>query len=84
MLMVANLANTKMMQKSWKMTETLALGYSSESARWELSNEYQHDMVLMVFKNIGVLVLWWNEVLAMEGLVKKLFYVLRQCKENFR
>ena len=27
------------------MTETLALGSSSESAQWELSNEYQHDRV---------------------------------------
>ena len=35
----------KMMQKSWQMTETLANGYSSESTRRELSNEYQHDRV---------------------------------------
>ena len=32
-----------MMQKSWKMTETLAPGYSSDSTHWELSNECQHD-----------------------------------------
>ena len=36
--------------KYWKLTETLAYGYSSESTQWELSNEYQHDMVLMVLK----------------------------------
>ena len=35
----------KRMQKTWKMTGTLAFGYSSESTRWELSNEYQHDRV---------------------------------------
>ena len=35
----------KMMQKNWKMTETLAYGYPSESTRQELSNEYQHDRV---------------------------------------
>ena len=35
----------KSMQKTWKMAETLAKGYSSESAQRELSNEYQHDRV---------------------------------------
>ena len=35
----------KMMQKSWKITETLAYRYSSESAQRGLSNEYQHDRV---------------------------------------
>ena len=35
----------KMVQKNWKMTETLAYGYSSESTQQELSNEYQHDKV---------------------------------------
>ena len=35
----------KIMQKTLKMTETLAIGYSSGSARRELSNEYQHDRV---------------------------------------
>ena len=34
------------------MTETLTRGYSSESAQGELSNEYQHDRVKMVFKNL--------------------------------
>ena len=36
-----------MMQKTWKMTETLAYGYSSESThdQWELSTEYQHDRI---------------------------------------
>ena len=32
------------------MTETLAHGYSSESTQPELSNEYQHDRVKMVFQ----------------------------------
>ena len=40
----------KMMQENWKMTETLANGYSSESTQRELSNEYRHDRVLMVFQ----------------------------------
>ena len=35
----------KIMQKSQKMVETLAYGYSSESTQWELSNEYQHGRV---------------------------------------
>ena len=32
--------------KTLKMTETLAHGYSSESTQQELSNKYQHDMVV--------------------------------------
>ena len=32
----------KKMQKAEDMTETLAYGYSSESTRRELSNEYHH------------------------------------------
>ena len=40
-----NAANTKLCKKTWKMTETLAHGYSSESTQQELSNEYQHDRV---------------------------------------
>ena len=35
----------KMMQNTWRMMETLAHGYSSESIQRELSNDYQHDMV---------------------------------------
>ena len=54
--MVANSANKKMMQ-TILMTETLAHGYPSESTHRELSNEYQHDWVSMVFKNICILVL---------------------------
>ena len=50
MLVVANLANTKWCKKPWKMTETLARGYSSESTHWELSNENQHDRVRWFLK----------------------------------
>ena len=39
------------------MVETLANGYSSKSSQHKLSNEYQHDRVLTVFKNVWVLVL---------------------------
>ena len=38
------------------MTETLAYGYSSESTQRELSNEYPHDRVKMVFKNLCIIV----------------------------
>ena len=31
------------------MTETLANGYSSETSQRELSNEYPHDRVKMIF-----------------------------------
>ena len=58
MLLVANFANTKWCKKTEKWLETLAHGYSSESAQWELSNEYQHDRVSTVFKNLCILVLW--------------------------
>ena len=36
------------------MTETLANGYSFENTQQELSNEYQHDRVSMVFKNLCI------------------------------
>ena len=39
-----------MMPKTWKMTETLSNGYSSESTQRELSNKYQLDKVWMVFE----------------------------------
>ena len=50
------------------MTETLTYGYSSESTQCELSNEYQHDGVWMVFENLCILVLWTKVALALEGL----------------
>ena len=57
------------MQNILKITVTLANGYSSESTQRELSNEYQHDRVWMVLKNLCVLVLKWGKVaLALEGL----------------
>ena len=62
MLLVANLVNT-----NDRMTETLANGYSSERTQRELSNEYQHDRVWMVFKNICIFVLWTKVASALEG-----------------
>ena len=50
------------------MTETLANGYSYESTQRELSNEYQHDRVQMLFENLCVLVLWTKVASALEGL----------------
>ena len=50
------------------MTETLANGYSYESAQRELSNEYQHDRVQMVIKNLCVIVLGMKVASALEGL----------------
>ena len=58
----------KMMRNTWKIIETLAHGYSSERAQRELSNEYQHGRVLMVFKNLRILVLRTKVALALEGL----------------
>ena len=50
------------------MTETLANGYSSESTQRELSNEYQHDRVWMVYKNLCICVLWTKVASVLEGL----------------
>ena len=44
------LANYEMTQKTWKMTETLVHGYSSEITLWELSNECQHDRFFYGFQ----------------------------------
>ena len=50
------------------MTDMLEHGYSSESTPRELSNEYQNDRVLMVFKNRCVLVPWTKVASAFGGL----------------
>ena len=50
MLLVAYLANTKSCRKPKEMTETPAYRYTSKSTQQELSNEYQHDRMLMVFQ----------------------------------
>ena len=52
MLLVVNLANTKLCEKLFKMTETLENGYSLDSTPRELSNEYQHIRIQMVFQKI--------------------------------
>ena len=49
------------------MIETQAHGYSTESTQRELSNEYQHDSVWMVFKNVCVIVLWTKVATAWKG-----------------
>ena len=51
--------------KIWKIAETLTYGYSSESTQWELSDEYQHDRVEMVFKCI--LLLWMKKTQHWKG-----------------
>ena len=68
-----------MMQKNLKMTEPLAHGYSSESTQQELSNEYQHDRVKMVFRNLCALVLWTKVTPALEGLSRTSITDLKQC-----
>ena len=56
----------KKMKKN--ITETLANGYSSESTRRELSNEYQDDRVSIFFQESCIFVLWMKVVSALEGL----------------
>ena len=57
----------ELMQNTWKMTETLAHGLSSENTLQELSNEY-HDRVQMFFKNLYILALWTKVASVLEGL----------------
>ena len=57
------------------MTETLAHGYSSERTQRELSNEYQHDRVQMVFKKLCAIVLRTKVVSTLEGLTAS-FHIL--------
>ena len=68
MLLVTNMnkfGQYKMMQKPWRITETLTNGYSSESTLLEL---YQQDRFWMVFKNICVLEFWTKVASALKGL----------------
>ena len=63
------MTNLAKMQETCKMTKTLAHGYSSESTQQELSNEYQHDMVMMILKILCVIVLWKKGAAALKGLM---------------
>ena len=65
---MANLVNSKYCDKSWKMTETLAHGYSSKSTQQKLSNEYQHDKVLKTFKMFCLFVPLMKVASASKGL----------------
>ena len=38
------------------------------SSQRELSNEYQHDRIQMVIKNLCILVLWAKVALVLDGL----------------
>ena len=58
----------KMAKKNLKNDQTLANGYPSERTRRELSNEYQHDRVSMIFKNLCVIMLWMKVASALKGL----------------
>ena len=61
------------------MTETQAYGYSSESTRQEISNEYQHDRVWMVFKSLCILLLWTKVASALDG--HSIFFLSQTYKE---
>ena len=75
MLVVANSAITKMMQKTLKMTETLAHRYLSDSTQQEPYKEYQHDRVKTVLRNFSIFVLRTKVASAMEGLTLMLLVV---------
>ena len=81
MLLVANLVNVKCQkrQKSWEMTEALVYGYSSYSTQQELSNEYPHDLVEMIFVMFCNLMHWTKVTSASEGL-RYIFSGMILCK----
>ena len=54
-------------KKKLKMTKALANGYPSESAQWELSNKYQYDRDLDVFRKSLHPYALDKVVLALEG-----------------
>ena len=64
----ANLVDTNCSKKPVKIPGTLSNWHSSESTHRELSNEYQHDRVWMVFDKICNLVLRTKVASALEGL----------------
>ena len=59
-----------MMQNIFEMTETLAYGYSPESAQWELPYPMNTIMtgIRWFFEILWVLVLWTKVASALEGL----------------
>ena len=64
------------------MTKTQAYGYLFESTQRELSNEYQHDRVSMVFKYFCVFALWMKIVLALEGLRINAYFPMAKLMRN--
>ena len=54
------------------MIESLTHGYLSKSAQRELSNEYQHNRLWMVYKNLYVIVLWTKVASALIWLTNQL------------
>ena len=69
-----------MMQIYLKMTETLENGYSSESTQEELSNEYQDDMVQMVFKDLCILVLLAKVISLSIERVNEVYLCEHRCE----
>ena len=58
------------MTKNWEITKPMANGYSSDSARWELSNEYQHDKFLDDFFDFFA---HWTKVTSAAEVLKRRF-----------
>ena len=52
------------------MTETMANEYSSDRTQQDLSNEYQHDRVKMIFLFFCFFVQWMKVTSAAEGSIK--------------
>ena len=65
------------MLRTERLTETMAHGYSSESTQRELSNEYQHDRVCKVFKDVCIHVLCMKLASALERLRENISLVYK-------
>ena len=67
------------------MTENLTRWYSSDSTQQELSIEFQHDRVMMVFKNLCVLVLLCESNLSIRRVNKLVdLYIVQEFISDLR
>ena len=58
------------------MYEIMANRSSSDSSHRGLSNEYQHDMVKMIFINFCFFMHWTKVASALEGLISKYMFIV--------
>ena len=74
--------DAKNLKNDWN--ETLAHGYLSESTQQELSNEYQHDKVWMVFKNLCILMFGMKFEISLSIESNGMKLIPKKENSNFR